>query len=274
MSAEISTKRGDSPSTTQEAAGYKVLFIGLACHLNNGKEKDGRRVLWPDGSNPSSMVTPHYAYIAVDPDSILDKSGWYPVDATQEDLMNTGLYRLPKCTISMTGADKGSGVDTTDHDAFLPKLDAADPRNEIDPNDVDAIAEMTIRNGKLTALRTPEMERVGNRVAAAAVSQLEVPHIGEITVAVTPEKGAQRTLRLMPGTTVAIANIAFPDEGTGVEHFSIYGRLTRTRTLHGRAALIPDTVGVLPTDHHLFTLGVAITDGRPDCGVQACCSPG
>jgi hypothetical protein len=247
--------------------GYEVLFIGLACHLTKPEK---RKVLWPDGSNPPARVTPHYAYLAVDPGAIKDRQGWFPGDEAQDDLMATGLFRLPKCKIYMDGTDEGTGLDTTGHDKFLPRLAAADPTVAIDPSDVNAIAEMTLTSGTLTAMRTRGIESSGT-VDAAVISQLRVKHDGPITVRIEPQTGRDRTLVLEPGTSVAVANIAFPDEGTGIEHFSIYAQLTRLRTLSGRAEHPLSTIPILEPTHHLFTLGVSISDGSADCGIVRCC---
>jgi len=267
----VDTKTRETGSVREEQ-GYDVLFVGLACHINKRGRPD-RLILWPDGSNPSSMVTPHYAYIAVDPDMIEYKEGWYPSNESQEDLMETGLFRLPKCRIDMSGADTSKGIDITAHDQFLTKLDAIDDTAQINLSNVNAVAQMTVSSGTFTALRT-EGRAEGTKVDAAVVTHLRVPHGGPITVTVYPEAERPRKLVLKPGTEVAVANIAFPDEGTGVEHFSIYGQLTPSRTLRGTANLIPNTVPLLKTDHQLFSLGIAITDGSAECGPTACCSQG
>jgi hypothetical protein len=267
MSVKGKSVREPVISEPEREAGYEVLFIGLACHLTQPKK---RKVLWPDGSNPPARVTPHYAYLAVDPSAIQDQEGWFPGDEAQDDLMASGLFRLPKCKIFMDGTDKGTGLNTTDHDQFLPRLSAGDPTVEINPSDVNAIAEMTLSSGTLTAVRTGGVVSKGT-VDAAVISQLRVEHDGPITVRIEPQNGRERTLLLEPGTSVAVANIAFPDEGTGVEHFSIYGQLARSRRLAGRAEHPPSTIPILKTTHHLFTLGVSISDGSADCGVVRCC---
>jgi hypothetical protein len=64
---------------------------------------------------------------------------------------------------------------------------------------------------------------------------------------------------------------SFPDEGTGIEHFSIFGRLTKNRTINGHAQYPPMNLQELPTGHPLFGVGVSIMDGTAACGNHGCC---
>jgi hypothetical protein len=264
------TRKKRGPEDPQP--GYDVLFVGLACFVPQEKT---RRVLWPDGTRPPATVTPHYAYIAVDPDAIIDKRGWLPADDAQDDLMATGLFRLPKCTIYMTSATDPGTLNAKAHDNRLPSIEQADRTAVVNPNNVNTIAEMTIANGTLEAYLSPGTQITDDMqtIDQAIVSKLNVPYAGQITVTVEErDTQARRTMLLKPGTSVALANLAFPDEGTGVEHFSIYGQLTEDRRLNGRAAPVSAKIPVLQTSHPLFGLGVAINDGSASCGPVSCCS--
>jgi hypothetical protein len=258
---------GNGDEVATNATGYEVLFVGLVCFYREGK---WRRALLPDGRQPVPSVTPHFAYIGVDADAIIDRQGWYPGDETQDDLMTTGLFRLPKCSIYMTGVDKRDGLDSTLHDAQLPSLRRVDPTADIDPDTADLVADMLLTSGRLEAFKAPGTREDDDDFAV--ISRLEVDEPGPITVIVEPVDGSRRrTLTLKPGTSVAIANIAFPDEGTGTEHFSIFGRLVTSRILNGSAQNPPAGLSVLPASHPLFAIGVSIMDGTAACGNHGCC---
>lgn len=256
-------------TTKLEQPGYDVLFVGLVCFLN---KRNGKRVLLPDGRTPGPNVTPHYAYLAVDPEAIVDWRGWFPADETENDLMESGLFRLPKCRISMTGTNTMSGLDTARHAGFLPSLRQVDPNAAIDPDDAEAVVDMMLTSGTLEAYRVAGVDTDPDDDDVAVISRLRVPEYGPITITIEPlDGGRKKTLTLKRQTSVAVANIAFPDEGTGLEHFSIFAKLIKNRQLNGRPLRPPQRPPAIQPVHPLFSLGISIIDGQTACGNNGCC---
>ncbi|MBV8517050.1 MAG: hypothetical protein JO197_06545 [Acidobacteria bacterium] len=258
-------------ASVNQPKSYDVLFVGLVCFVT---EKDGvRPVLLPDGTAPTNEdIEPHFPYVIVDPQFILDRSGWETDDPDIAAFMEDGIFRLPKGVLQLNGID-GSGLETSQHDQFVPSLRAADDTARLarHPN---AIVELTLQSGKLQAFRRPGQsaaERESHDVAV--VSLLTVDHGDEITVSVRSEEG-NRLLRLKPGTDVAIANIALPvDETKTASHFPIYAQLVESRRLQDNARGIAPDAPELPGTRYVFSpeLGLPINDGTAKCGNQGCC---
>lgn len=194
---------------------YKVQFVGLVCFY---RENGSRQALLPDGRDPALGLDRHFASILVDPASVQESTGW-----TSDSDTERGIYMLPKCSISIEGADTPGILDISEHDKVLPQLKAINHDFEIDPEGADIVARLSIRQGKLVARRVP--------MGKALMSELEVPHDGSITVTVRPSEGSPRTLRLAPGTEILLGNMAKdgvygtsqPTDG----HFRIYEKLGR-----------------------------------------------
>lgn len=236
---------------------YKVQFVGLVCFL---REQGGRQVLLPDGREPGDGIEPHYASIRVGRNSVLEASGWNGSADTER-----GTYQLPPCWLRLDGVDADGALDTTAHDNRLPQLKQIDANFEIDPEQAQTIARLRIRQGALGAYRIPG--------GTAAISQLDVPHEGEIRVTVVPRDGsAERTLRLQPGTEVMIANMAasgYTTAATYNNHFKIYEKLSRNAvSLHEPSSVpeVPPSTSQHPDFLRGEPIGLSI-----DCTNTGCC---
>lgn len=239
---------------------YTVQFVGLVCFY---RETDARQVLLPDGRQPAAGIEPHVASIEVDPNDVLEIVGWN----RSEDVAH-GRYLLPPCSIDLEGADLQGSLDTSLHDNYLPRLAQIDPNFEIDPDRAETIARLRVQRGVLRAFRIPG--------GSATISQLDLPHDGEIHVQVTPRDGApQRRLRLKPGTEVLIANMAESGylrntpKSAQDDHFRIYEKLN-TRPARLRA---PESIPDVPpseSQHVMFLRGEPIALSG-DCSNTGCC---
>jgi hypothetical protein len=236
---------------------YTVQFVGLVCFYRTG---GARLALLPDGREPGDGIEPHYGSIQVAPEDVLSAEGWNG----SADLARA-MFTLPPCVIAMEGADASGTLDTTAHDGALPQLRQIDPDFEIDPENAETIARIPLRNGVLRAYRVPG--------GSAAISQLDVPHDGEILITVTPRDGSTaRTLRLRPGTEVAIANMAqngYLTDDPHDHHFRIYEKLSVRPVSLEEPATLP-AVPQSQSQHMLFTrrgpIGLAT-----NCTNTGCC---
>jgi hypothetical protein len=239
---------------------YTVQFVGLVCFY---REPGGRQALLPDGRQPAGGIEPHVASIEVAPEDVLEAAGWNG----SEDAAH-GRYLLPPCSVELEGAEEPGSLDTSLHDDYLPRLAQLDPNFEIDPDRAETIARLRVRRGVLRAFRIPGGE--------ATISQLDVPHEGEVQVRVTPRDGSpERRLRLRPGTEVLIANMAesgylrVTPRNEQDSHFRIYEKLsTRPVTLHEPES-IPD-VPPSSSQHATFLRHEQIALST-DCTNTGCC---
>jgi hypothetical protein len=258
------------PAELRTPSSFDVLFVGLVCFLNSGPRK--RRVLLPNGTTPpNDDIEPHFPYVIVKPEAILDQRGWDAPDPVQE-FTDIGMFRLPKCDLYVSEVDGRGSLDPRDHDAELPSLAGADPKVRIDEGKADAIARMTIGNGTLRAFRRPNRNEVdAASTDVAIVSVLSVEYDGEIEVKVVSDAG-DRLLRLKPGTDVAIVNLAVPPDTTKkASHFPIYGALTDTGRIANNPEQVSPSTRSIPGDRYVFSLGLPINDGTSACGNQGCC---
>jgi len=239
---------------------YTVQFVGLVCFY---RETGGRQALLPDGRQPAPGIEPHAASIEVAPEDVLEVTGWNG----SEDAAH-GRYLLPPCSIDLEGADAPGSLDTSLHDDYVPRLAMIEPGFAIDPDRAETIARLRLRRGRLQAFRIPGGD--------ATISQLDVPHDGEIEVRVTPRDGSpERRLRLRPGTEVLIANMAEggylreTPRGAHDDHFRIYEKLsTRPVTLHA-----PESIPEVPpsqSQHAMFLRREPIALST-DCTNTGCC---
>jgi hypothetical protein len=238
---------------------YKVQFVGLVCFL---RENGGRYVLLPDGRQPPPDVDAHFASIVVAPDSIEEASGWNDDTGTAP-----GYFRLPPCSLTIEGTDVSGALDASAHDGLLPELKQLDPNFEIDPATAKTIAKLRVRQGTLTAYAIPG--------GSAVMTQLEVPFDDSIHVTVAPDDGsAERTLRLAPGTEIALANMAaggYAALDQQNNHFRIY------EVLSAQPVSLTEPVSVAslaesPSSHILFTRAtpIGLSTG---CSNTGCCTP-
>jgi hypothetical protein len=240
---------------------YTVQFVGLVCFF---RETEGRQALLPDGRQPEGGIEPHVASIEVAGDAVLEATGWNG-DADLE----RGRFELPPCSISLEGADDGGALDTSEHDGLLPQLAQLAPNIEIDPERAQTIARVPLRRGRLKAYRIPGGE--------AGISQLDVPHDGEIHVTVTPRDGSEpRLLRFKPGTEVLIANMARRGYLGGVSHnnhFRLYEKLSVSPVTLQEPG--PESIPNIPRSQsqHVTFLRAAPIGLSTDCTNTGCCRP-
>jgi hypothetical protein len=253
------SKLSEAESKEEKGMAYKVQFVGLVCFL---RENGGRHVLLPDGRDPGPDIDPHFASIVVAPEAVEKAIGW-----EGDDNALRGWFALPPCSLSIEGTDTTGTLDTSAHDGLLPELKRIDPNFEIDPDRAKTIATLHVRQGTLTAYAIPG--------GSAAMSQLDVPFDGTIHVTVTPADGsAARTLRLAPGTEIALANMArggyaAADEQTN--HFQIYKVLSTNPV----SLTEPSSIAAMdesPSAHMLFTRATPI-GLNTGCSNTGCCSP-
>lgn len=236
---------------------YKVQFLGLVCFYRDG---EGQLAMLPDGRDPGPGIDPHFASIAVDPDTIVNASGW---DAPSRD---SGMFRLPPCTVSLDGLERRGTLDASAHYDRLPRLSRIDPNFRIDPAVAQTIATIPIRQGRLTAYLVPE--------GTAVMSELEVLHEGEIGITVTPRDGVVRDIRVRAGTEIAITNTAGDYRRTDLHdnHFKIYEKLSSRPVDLKVPNDEPTGLPHSPSRHFLFTEGAsaALTAA---CSNTGCCTP-
>jgi hypothetical protein len=234
---------------------YKIQFLGLVCFF---REPQGRLAMLPDGTKPDDGIEPHYAAIAVDPRSVIESSGW------NTGSRQTGIFELIPCTISIDGLDVAGRLDTTAHDGLLPRLGRLSPGFAIDPATAQTIATMPIRQGTLTAYRVPS--------GTAVMSELEVPHDGDIRITIVPHQGSPRNLRLRAGTEIAITNTADDYRQVSVHenHFRIYEKLSSQRPALRLPADASMSLAESPSEHFLFAEGRR-RSLTADCSNTGCC---
>lgn len=236
---------------------YQVQFVGLVCfYRDNGT----RHAFLPDGRAPGAGIEPHAASIRVSSADLLDANGWSG-SVSGESV----TFELPPCSIELEGASAPGALDTSMHDNRLPQLRQIDPNFEIDPANVQTIARLHLRRGALTAYSIPG--------GTAAISQLDVPHDGDVHVTVKPHDGTdERLLRFRPGTEVVIANMAlsgYLNGPTHNNHFKLYETLSaRPVSLHEPASV--PAVPASPSQHVTFTQRDPIGLST-DCTNTGCC---
>jgi hypothetical protein len=236
---------------------YSVQFIGLACFLRSGNE---RQVLFPDGRSPAGGIEPHYASIVVGPDSIKETSGW-----NGDTALSSGTFELPPCDLTIEEADTPGFLDTSRHDGKLPQLSRIDPNFRIDPARAETIATLRVRQGTLTAYLIPG--------GTAVISQLDVPHDGDIHITVTPRDGSlPRSIVLKAETEIALTNTGRGGYATLNEtgdHFQIYEKLSSGPV---RLNEPEDATGVprSPSQHVFFARAtpIGLSSG---CSNTGCC---
>lgn len=236
---------------------YTVQFVGLACFY---REAGGHQVLLPDGRQPDDGIEPHYASVIVEPAAVDGSDGWEGDENAQR-----GVFGLDPCSITIDSAGSDGVLDTSNHDGLLPQLRQLAPNFDIDPGTAQTIARIRLRNGALAAYRIPGGD--------ALISQLDVPHDGPITVTVNSDEGGSvRTIRLKPGTEIALANMArggYAAEQDHSGHFRIYEKLSRNTVQLSEPVTIA-TVPTSPSTHCLFTrknpIGLSMA-----CSNTGCC---
>lgn len=236
---------------------YTVQFIGLACFLRDGKE---RQVLFPDGRVPAAGVQPHYASIVVRSDSIKEAGGW-----NGDGVLSSGVFELPPCDLTFEGADTPGSLDTSHHDGKLPQLSRIDPNFRIDPEHAGTIATLHVRQGTLTAYQIPG--------GTAVISQLDVPHDGDIRITVAPRDGSTpKWITLKAQTEIALTNTgrggyaALRDTS---DHFQIYEKLS-SRPVRLSEPVIVNGVPPSPSRHAFFA-GAVPMGLSSGCSNTGCC---
>jgi hypothetical protein len=219
-------------------------------------------VYLPDGRHPDNEVEPHYGSIVVAPIDIVSSEGW----PAQEEV-DRGTFYFNPSTISIEGMESAGTVDDSLHDGLLPELRRLAPGFVLDPAAAQTIARLEIRQGTLQAFQVP--------LGTAAMTQLEVPHDGSITISVTPDDGLPvRTIQLHPGTEIAVANMARGGYDAVVEengHFQIYGKLSAQPIDLSEPPAVAD-LPPTPSEHALFRRANPIGLST-SCSNTGCCRP-
>lgn len=238
---------------------YSVQFVGLVCFY---REQGGRLALLPDGRTPENGIVPHYGSVVVAADSIVEAEtvNWVGVKSARDI-----SFPLVPCHLTIEGAGVDGDLDTTNH--ILPQLVGVDERFEIDPKRARTVAQIRIRQGKLTSYLIPG--------GGAAMSQLDVPHDGQIRITMKPDDGsAESTIVAKPGTEIAVTNMARAnvyDEKPAEHgsHFTIYEQLG----VNDVSLKEPPAIAALtesPSRHALFfrrgPVGLYV-----DCSNTGCC---
>jgi hypothetical protein len=206
----------------------------------------------------------------IDPNDVEDDSEW-PVSAEAADLRTLGLYELPKCNLQFSGIDDGFGLVAPTHENDLPSLAMADPSQPVDRNSPHAVVRVRLSSGKLEAFRSPDSP-VDKPENSAIISRLQVAYAGPIVVVANGLREGVRRMTVKAGKNIAVANIGFPDAGTGRHHFPIYGFLTASKTIADNPQPVNPAIPQLdPNEHHIFRLKLPINDGTAACGNQGCC---
>jgi hypothetical protein len=238
---------------------YNVQFVGVVCFL---RQNGSRLALLPDGRRDQP---PHSARIVVDPAAVIRDTGW---KARTKAHVARGIYALPECSIALQGVEEKGELVTDDHERFLPRLQVINPDFKIDPKSADLVARIPIRRGTLEAFRYPASAITPT---ASIISQLRIPHEGEITITVTPKfAGPERTIVLAPGTEVVIVNDSTSEDRV-VPHFHIYDRLNGSGNGASVGSTPPPTSLNLrnsPSQHPFFSRPVGGDDLCPNTG---CC---
>jgi len=242
---------------------YKILFVGLVCLF---RQDGGRIALLPDAS---SDPVKHVARIAIDsPGNIVQASSNWPASAKA-----TGDFLLTEaCTIQFEDADVADPA----HPLQTAKLPLGmRPGFEIDPAAPNAIAQVPIMRGTLTALLYPGSDK-GNP-AASVITQVDVPHRGNIHVKVTSRNGTVRTIELKPNTEIAVVNDVDMRtrrqlaEVGGLDHFHIYQRLGKAESVNvGTTPPTPLGYQVSQSRHRVFAGAAGVVDGIR-CPNTGCC---
>jgi len=251
-------KQGENPMP------YKVQFVGLVCFF---RERGGRHALLPDGRKPVDGVDPHYASIVVDSKAVLGSEGWANVSDVAP-----GRFPLEECNVVIEGAAVDGPFNAAEHK--LPQLREINPKFEINLSTARTVARLRIRQGVLQSRVLPG--------GTALISQLTVEHEGPITIMVNPDDGAPpRTIRLAPGTEIAIINMArgdiyrkrrprrTPHHGDPDNHFRIYEQLNPGGPELSNPVTVP---AALESDSHhvLFNRRGAISL-YTNCSNTGCC---
>ncbi len=227
---------------------YTVVFIGLA---NFTKSKSGgMRVLLPDGRN-YKQIAPHCASISVAPDTVRGTKGWRDGEI-DSDKYQTEFWFCPSKIYFEAGDEKGI-IRSAKMVPFLPSLKALAPNIRIDPERANAIADITFLQGTFQAWRFPGT-RDGH---GALIGELLVPHEGIINIKVTPKNrsdGPTRTIRLEPGTEIAMINTSRGEHASqvpGMDHFRIYEQLSYV-PVKLKSPKIPKGIPMCSSQHPAF----------------------
>lgn len=243
---------------------YRVQFVGLMCFA---RENGTRVVLLPDARTDAP---PHEPRIVVDPEMVIKEKSTWPVETLSRVARALGEFKLPSCTVSMSGAEDPGPFITTNHEPRLNGLKAIQPAFDLDPASPNAVVSMTIRQGILEAFRYPRSP--ADDPFASVISQLELEHEGEITITVTPKDGADPlTIVLQPGTEVALANDTMADESAG-DHFKLYEKLDKNVPPAPLGDTRPNPEGVfipVSRSRHRIFAGAVEDDLR--CPNTGCC---
>jgi hypothetical protein len=230
---------------------YTVQFVGLMCFF---KQPNARIVLLPDGTQ---MTPKHSARIAVEKNSVLNKSGAWPAGpAAQGDFILDADF-----DIVIEQADQSGQFVFSDHKPISLGANFA-----IDLNTAKTIGRIAIRQGTLQTFRYPG---TNDTPEASTVSQLDVNHNGNIHITATSRQNPQvvRTIELQEGTEIAIVNDSADKEH---DHFHIYEQLGHGPGPLGTTPNNPPGFHRSQSHHKVFRKPDPIVDGVR-CPNTGCC---
>lgn len=166
----------------------KIDFIGVIYFLHQGHE---RLVLLPNGTKDTHGVEPHFANFFLRKEDV-SKYHWpdmqtirTTIDGPVKEEVECLAFPILKpsdLTISPVSDVNRKGVLNTDaHETFLPQVKSVNPDFRVNPKNVDAIARLPIRHGRITAFR----------IIDAAMSQLVLDNKEPIMIRAVSEDGTK-----------------------------------------------------------------------------------
>jgi hypothetical protein len=265
-------------------SGFNIYFIGL---INFFDTNSGKLALIPDGRSPDGNIAPHFASFAIEDEHLeKDQTKWWAsqqlTSVQHKQVTQFSIAEPSRITISgVSGSgcrpfQRGGGVNSANHDPYIPKLRVIDPAIRIIPEKACTIAQMPINSGVLEAFffgKAPDGKK------HAIVSRLAVDgYDGPITITATTDKcGMTRKIVLKPESDIVLVNISSPfDPHDGEEnHFRIYGQLDVNRKNDKLAEPDgePDITQLPFTNRYLDLI---IPKGGifplPNCSYTGCCA--
>lgn len=218
---------------------YTIELVGLVNFYDLGRAgkllllPDGRQLAGPDGAQPALNIPPHIASIVVLESQLLANVNWqFENDPRLDDIHVRSFLIDPPSVITISGltGNGRSSLDSRRWDGVVPMLRDIDGKIEIVPENAATIAQIPVGHGTLEAFFFADDSVVG---------RLTVDHDDVITITATAPNGHLKTLTLLDGSGIVIANLSRrgsvlprPTE-RGDSHFKLYGQLDRNRRSTG-----------------------------------------
>ena len=251
---------------------YSIELVGL---INVYHQGEGQKLLLlPDGRQPELNIPPHIASIVVLESQLLGNDDWEWEDDPRLDELHVRSFLIdPPSMIAISGlTGNGGELDTTAWDGVIPILSTIDRKMHILPERAETIAQIPVANGKLEAFYFADDSVVG---------RLTVPNTGLVTIKANAKNGHPKTLTLLDGASIVIANLSRKDsalprpEERGDSHFRLYGQLDVQRRSVGltREPQRDDRLQHLPSGHPYLAFIRANEGAFPSPGCSATGGP-